>query len=181
MKSLCLVIFAISTAISLACRPAAAPVAVSNRPTSVNEVKVTKPWSETSWTKEDGTEQTFNDLKGKAVILDFWATYCGPCRDEIPHLNQLQAKYSGNLEVIGMHSGGDEDRPKIAEFRKEIPMDYRLAYPDDDMLDIVFHNDDRIPQTMVFDRNGRLVHKIVGFDKSIMNELDAAVRQAIAQ
>src|SRR6476659_5770026 len=98
MKSLCLVIFAISVAVSLACRPAAAPVAVSNRPASVNEVKVTKPWSETSWTKEDGTEQTFNDLKGKAVILDFWATYCGPCRDEIPHLNQLQAKYSGNLE-----------------------------------------------------------------------------------
>jgi thiol-disulfide isomerase/thioredoxin len=134
-----------------------------------------------SWTKEDGSDQTLKDLNGKAVILDFWATYCGPCREEIPHLNQLQAKYADRLEVIGMHSGGDEDRPKIPSFRKEIKIDYRLGFPDDEMLDLVFGSDTRIPQTMVFDRGGRLVKRIVGFDDSIKGDLDAAVKTAVSQ
>ena len=181
MKSLGTILLGILVVWSVGCRPAAAPVAVSNRPESVNDVRVPRPISELSWTKEDGTDESLKDLSGKAVILDFWATYCAPCRDEIPHLNQLQAKYSGRLEVIGMHSGGDEDRPKIPTFRKDIQIDYKLGFPNDDMLDSVFANDTRIPQTMVFDRQGRLVKKIVGFDDSIRKELDAAVETAVSQ
>jgi thiol-disulfide isomerase/thioredoxin len=181
MKSLCIISLLVSAILNFACRPAAAPVAVSNRPASINNVRITKPLQEMRWTKEDGSDQALKDLSGKAVILDFWATYCPPCRDEIPHLNQLQAKYSGRLEVIGLHSGGDEDRPKIPAFQKETRIDYGLAYPEDEMLDLVFENDTRIPQTMVFDREGKLVKKIVGFDDSIKKDLDAAVEIAVSR
>ena len=181
MKSLGSFLLTIAAVWSIGCRPAAAPVAVSNRPTSVNDVRVPRPISEIAWTKEDGTDESLKDLSGKAVILDFWATYCVPCRDEIPHLNEIQAKYADRLAVIGMHSGGDEDRPKIPAFRKDIQIDYKLGFPDDEMLDLVFANDTRIPQTMVFDRQGRLVKRIVGFDDSIKNELDAAVAAAVDQ
>src|SRR5215217_3332534 len=99
------------------CRPAAPPVSVGNKPVSVNGVPAsdaqsqpTKPVTEMGWTdRQDGNVQKVKDLKGKVVILDFWATYCRPCIEEIPHLMELQAKYgSDNLAVIGLHVGGDE-------------------------------------------------------------------------
>lgn len=181
MKSLWIISLLGLAALNFSCRPAAAPVAVSNRPASVNNVRITKPIQEMQWTTNDGTVRTLKDLSGKAVILDFWATYCPPCRDEIPHLNQLQAKYPDRLEVIGLHSGGDEDRPKIPGFQKETRIDYQLGYPEEEMLDLVFENDTRIPQTMVFDREGKLVKKIVGFGDSIKNDLDTAVETAVSR
>jgi thiol-disulfide isomerase/thioredoxin len=164
-----------------ACRRAAAPVAISNRPASINDVKITKPLDEMSWTDEHGTTKTVADLRGKAVILDFWATYCIPCKEEIPHLNQLKADFGDRLEVIGLHAGGEEDRPKIPEFRTQTGMEYTLAYPEDDLLSFVFANDSRIPQTLVIDPNGKMVKKIVGFDQTIKADLDKAVQLAVGE
>lgn len=164
----------------VSCHPAAAPVSISNRPASVNDVRVGKPLKEMSWTGMDGKESSLSDLEGKVVILDFWATYCDPCKDEIPHLNSLQAKYgSENLKIIGLNAGGSEDRPKIAHFRRQTAIDYDLAFPDDDLVTFVFAGDDSIPQTMVIDRKGRIVKKIVGFNDRIKQELDAAVQTAM--
>ncbi len=77
-------------AVASACRPAAPPVNISNRPASVNGVPIetfppTKPIEQMSWTIFDGETnedkglQRLKDLEGKVVILDFWATYCPPC------------------------------------------------------------------------------------------------------
>src|SRR3982750_3636100 len=93
---------------------AAKPVSVSNQPVSINDLPTTsgsqtpsKPLGEMSWTQFngktniDGSGQKLKDLQGKAVILDFWATNCPPCVAEIPHLEQLQAKYGkDNLVVV---------------------------------------------------------------------------------
>ena len=164
------------------CRPAAAPVSISNRPASVNDVKVFKPFGEMTWTDEQGKVQSINEYQGKPLVLDFWATYCIPCKEEIPHLNQLQAKYKGDgLVVVGLNAGGDEDVPRIQGFRNETPIDYRLAFPEDDLISFVFGNDSRIPQTIVIDRQGKVVKKIVGFNESIRKELDEAVEQAVRQ
>ena len=173
--------------VSSACRPAAAPVSVSNRPVSINDVPQTnvplpprKPIGEMSWTTADGITTTLATFKGKAVILDFWATFCPPCRAEIPHLNALQAKYgSENLHIVGLNVGGDDDKPLIAAFLKETKMDYPIAFPEDDLTRFVFADRDDIPQTLVIDRNGRIVKKIVGFSPGIEAELDIAVEQAI--
>ncbi len=166
--------------VSMSCRPAAAPVSISNRPASINDRRTSVPIAEMTWTSSDGTRQRLGSLRGKVVILDFWATYCIPCREEIPHLNGLQAKYGADkLQVLGMHAGGEEDRPKIAEFQQQTAIEYPLAYPDDDLLQFIFANDDRIPQTAVFDKNGNMVRKIVGFDPEIKKQLDSAVESAI--
>lgn len=172
-----------------ACRPAAAPVAVGNKPISVNGVPAKdadaqplKPVGEMSWTGFEGNVQKVKDLNGKVVILDFWATYCKPCIEEIPHLMELQARYGpDNLVVIGLHVGGEEDRPKVPEFVERLKITYPLAYPEDSLTAYIFGQQTAIPQTAIFDRNGKMVKKITGFDATIKAELDTAVASAIAK
>jgi thiol-disulfide isomerase/thioredoxin len=171
---------------STACNPAPPPVAVSNRAVSVNGVRQpggpTKPVPELSWTQMDGSQQRIADHKDKVLILDFWATYCPPCRDEIPHLNSLQAKYGQDkLVIVGLNVGGDDDRPKIPSFIRELKVSYPVAFPEDDLLSYVSGDDDRIPQTAVFDKQGNLVEKFVGFDPTVKSQLDRAVEAAISQ
>lgn len=168
------------------CRPAAAPVAVGNKPVSVNDVPLrdaqarpTKPVHEMSWTAFDGTVQKLKDLKGKAVVLDFWATYCPPCIEEIPHLKELQARYGAELQVIGLHVGGAEDKPKVPEFVERLKIDYPLATPEDALTQYIFGTETAIPQTAIFDREGRMIKKIVGFNAQIKIELDQTVEQAV--
>lgn len=173
--------------ISIGCRPAAAPVSVGNRPVSINDrpttnlpMAPTKPLSEMSWTDSNDRVQKISDLKGKAVILDFWATYCAPCREAIPHLNSLVAKYGpDNLLVVGLNVGGQEDRLKIPQFLATTRIDYAIASPEDALSNFIFAERSEIPQTAVFNRNGEMIEKLIGFNPAIQKQLDAAVEKAV--
>jgi cytochrome c biogenesis protein CcmG/thiol:disulfide interchange protein DsbE len=168
------------------CQRAAAPIAVSNQPVSINDrpttdrPAATKPLGEMSWTDDEARVQKLADLKGKAVILDFWATFCPPCRKEIPHLNSLIAKYGKeNLHVVGLNVGGADDKPEIPKFIQTTRLDYPIAYPEDDLSRFIFADQDDIPQTAIFDRQGRMIAKIVGFGPEIQKKLDEAVEKAV--
>ncbi|HEX8247199.1 MAG TPA: TlpA disulfide reductase family protein [Pyrinomonadaceae bacterium] len=169
------------------CRPSAAPVSVSNQPISVNGVPQTnlpmpplKNVENLGWQTFDSRQVKLGEMKGKVTVLDFWATYCPPCLEEIPHLVSLQEKYGAqNFEVVGLHVGGDEDRPKVPEFVEKLKMNYTLATPEDDLTNALFGGNSAIPQTFVFGRDGKLIKKIVGFDKEKKAELDAAIEEAI--
>jgi thiol-disulfide isomerase/thioredoxin len=170
-----------------ACRPSAAPVAVSDRPVSVNGVRQTNlpmPPMEVveklGWETFDNKPVKLGEMKGKVAVLDFWATYCKPCLEEIPHLVSIQEKYKAQgLEVVGLHVGGEEDRPKVPEFVERLKMNYTLAVPEDDLTEALFGGNSAIPQTFVFGRDGKLIRKIVGFDQQKKAELDAAIEQAV--
>jgi thiol-disulfide isomerase/thioredoxin len=121
-------------------------------------------------------------LRGQVVVLDFWATYCPPCREEIPHLVRLQKQYGPKgFKVIGLNVGGEEDRPKIPDFVKLYGIQYQLADPDPETVRLFFGADDSIPQTFVFDRGGRLVRHFVGYDSAVASELEQAVTDALAE
>lgn len=180
--------FVLSAILLTGCRPSAAPVSVSNRPISVNDRPTTnlplppsKPLGQMSWAGADDRVEKLSDHAGKAVILDFWATYCEPCKREIPHLNSLVAKYGKeNLHIVGLNVGGDEDRVKIPAFVETTKIDYSIAFPENDLTQFIFATRSDIPQTVVFDRKGVMVKKIIGFSPAIQIELDAAVEEAIA-
>ena len=129
----------------------------------------------------DTAHKTFNaNYKGKVVILNVWATYCEPCKREIPHLNSLLAKYGADkLHIVGLNVGGEEDRPKIPAFIAATKVDYALAFPEDELSNMIFATQSEIPQTAIFDRQGRMVKKIVGFSPAIQRELDDAIEQAM--
>ncbi|HEX8116848.1 MAG TPA: TlpA disulfide reductase family protein [Pyrinomonadaceae bacterium] len=135
-----------------------------------------------AWTQADGRRVRLEDLRGQVVVLDFWATYCPPCREEIPHLVRLQKQHGPKgFKVIGLNVGGEEDRPKIPDFVKLYAIQYQLAAPDDDTVRLFLAQDDSIPQTFVLDRRGRLVRHFVGYDSEVAAELEAAVEQALSE
>ncbi|HJR09043.1 MAG TPA: TlpA disulfide reductase family protein [Pyrinomonadaceae bacterium] len=134
------------------------------------------------WTTLDGRRAKGADFEGKVLVLDFWATYCPPCRDEVPHLIALQRRYGAQgLHVVGLNVGGAEDRPKVPDFIEEFGIQYALGYPDDQMSELFFADNSAIPQTYVYDRRGRLVKRFVGFGDTMPAELERAVQAALEE
>lgn len=176
------------TVFQFACTPAAAPVSIGNKPVSVNGVRTNEAretaavaLGEMSWAGFEGGVTKLKDLQGKAVILDFWATNCPPCIEEIPHLLELKSIYGDDLIIVGLHVGDDEDRAQVPAFVEKLKITYPLADPDTALKDFIFQTNSAIPQTAVFDRSGAMVRKIVGFNPEIKAELDRAVERAVAQ
>ena len=179
-------LISISISLNLACTPAAAPVAIGNKPVSVNGVRTDEAregssvaLAEMSWAGFDGGVTKLKDLNGKAVVLDFWATNCPPCVEEIPHLLELKSRYGDDLAIVGLHVGDHEDRAKVPAFVEKLKITYPLAYPDTALTNFIFQSNSGIPQTAVFDRNGQMVRKIVGFNAQIKSDLDRAVERAV--
>ena len=132
------------------------------------------------WELADGKRSVFSEYKGKVLILDFYATWCVPCRDSIPHLIGLQKKYDDQgVQVVGLNVGGPEDEQLVPAFAKQFGIQYPLARPDDDLVSLLFAGQDAIPQTFVFDRQGQLVQRFVGFGSDTGIYLDSAVETAL--
>jgi thiol-disulfide isomerase/thioredoxin len=162
------------------------PVAEDNANMTKRMPKTNKPMPPINvadnfgWTLPDSKRKKLSDYQGKVLILDFWATYCPPCVEGTPHLVRLQNQYGKDgLVVIGLNVGGDEDKPKIADFIKQFNVRYDIAFPDDKLVNLYMRDDDRIPQTIVLDRQGRIVEHYVGFNKEIGAKMEEAVRKAI--
>lgn len=132
----------------------------------------------------DGRTIKLSDYRGKVLVMDFWATWCGPCRQETPQLARL-ARENGarGLEVIGLHID-DRGRSSPEEIRKFIDhygITYTVGLATDDMFtSYLGDEEDTIPQTLVFGRDGRLIKHFVGYSPSSGKELDEAVNQALA-
>jgi thiol-disulfide isomerase/thioredoxin len=132
------------------------------------------------WTQLDNRRMQLSDYTGQVVVLDFWATYCPPCLAETPHLVELQKRYgTQGVRVIGLNVGGPDDRPKVPAYVEQFKVQYTLGYPDPATVDLYLANDDTIPQTLVFDRKGKLVKHFVGFDAEVSAELDRTVQNAV--
>lgn len=132
------------------------------------------------WELSDGKRSLFSDYKGKVLILDFYATWCAPCRDSIPHLIGLQKKFEEQgLQVVGLNVGGPDDEQEVPAFAKQFGIQYPLAKPDGDLVSFLLADHDAIPQTFVFDRQGQLVQRFVGFGLETGKYLDSAVETAL--
>lgn len=132
------------------------------------------------WTLLDGRQTRLRDYRGQIVVLDFYATWCPPCRDEVPHLASLQTRFGGEgLQVIGLNVGGEEDRPKIPGFVKELGINYQLATPTPAAVDLFMGGDTGIPQTLIFNRNGELLRHFAGYDATTRRELETTIADAV--
>ncbi len=135
---------------------------------------------EVGWTMLDGRRAKLADYRGQVVVLDLYATYCPPCLKEIPHLVTIQRQYgSQGVNVIGLNAGGPEDQLKVPQFVEQLGIQYQLGNPDDELVEMLSADDDAIPKTFVFDRQGRLVRRFTGFDEEVKAGIDSAVQSAL--
>ena len=132
------------------------------------------------WTLDNKQRATLADYKGKVVVLDFYATWCEPCRAETPRLVQLQKQYQQQgLQVVGLNVGGADDRDEVPAYAKEFGIQYPLGFPDDEFADSFLGDNQNIPQAFVFDRNGKLVKRFVGYSDSSGAELERVVKASL--
>jgi thiol-disulfide isomerase/thioredoxin len=100
------------------------------------------------------------DWKGKVVILNFWATWCPPCREEIPELVQLQAKYKDKLLIVG--ASEDDDGPqKVQQFAQRYGMNYPIVMATRELIDN-YGGVPALPTSFVIDPQGRVMMKHTG-------------------
>jgi len=132
----------------------------------------------------DGRSIKLSDYRGKVLVMDFWATWCPPCRQETPQLARLaRENRDRGLEVIGMHidDRGRSTPEAIRKFIDHYGITYTVGLATDEMFESYLGTeDDTIPQTLVFGRDGRLIKHLIGYSQSDGKELDEAVNQALA-
>ena len=162
----------------LAGRSPQAPAEPSPLPLGTNQQA---EQTETGWTTLDNRRAKPSDFHGQVLVLDFYATWCPPCRQEVPHLVALQNRFGPEgLRIVGLNVGGEDDRDKVPEFVKEFGIQYKLGFPDDEMAELFLSDDDSIPQTYVFDRQGRLIKRFIGYDERMDAALERTVQRALA-
>jgi len=115
----------------------------------------------------DGREIALSDFRGKILIVDFWATWCPPCREEIPLLVELKNAHGDRgLEVLGLTiEDPEQDAEQVRQFVREFNVNYTIGFAPDGMFEaFVGPGEHPIPQTFLFDREGRLREHLVGYD-----------------
>jgi thiol-disulfide isomerase/thioredoxin len=117
----------------------------------------------------ESVQQSLEAYRGKVVILDFWATWCGPCRMEIPDFIALQSKYRDRgLEIVGVSidpispRGNPGGAPAVAPFMKNNGINYTILMVNSPNALRGYDVSQGIPTTYVLDRNGRVVKTYVG-------------------
>jgi thiol-disulfide isomerase/thioredoxin len=116
----------------------------------------------------DGREVSSASWRGKVIIINFWATWCGPCRAEIPDLVTLQEKYRDRLQVIGISE--DEAPPDVV---KRFAADHHVNYPvimTTPEIGKLFPGIGALPTSFIIDRESRVVQKHVGMLQAAMTE-----------
>jgi thiol-disulfide isomerase/thioredoxin len=113
----------------------------------------------------DGETFKLSDFGGKIVVVNLWATWCGPCRQEIPQIVALRKAYEGkDVEFIGLTFADDRgNTPEaVREFVAQQAITYRIAWADQKLYARLLAPGYQIPQTYIIDKQGRIRKKIVG-------------------
>lgn len=125
-----------------------------------------KPAAIFTLTSNTGKRISLNDYKGKPVLLNFWATWCTPCKVEMPWFEEFQKKYAAQgLQVVGINEDEDAKSPEIqAQIKKVLEntgVDYTILMSDQKVGD-AYGGLDVLPATFYIDRNGKIVAQAIG-------------------
>jgi thiol-disulfide isomerase/thioredoxin len=139
--------------------------------------------SEVDLTLKDlfGAEQRLSALKGRIIILNFWATYCVPCRKEMPDLSAIQNEYAAlGLQVVGAAADEAGDRAKVLQFVKETKINFPIWVGATAADMMRFGLGAALPGTVIIDRNGRVAKVISGIvnQAELKKHIDALLATA---
>ena len=158
--------------LSQGCNFASAPKAVSagTKPRASTIERSVEAVRGDSISRPQGQSFTLADFKGKVVVVDFWATFCAPCRQQTPELVELSRRHRDKgLEVVGLTIDEKKDEGLVLDFMKSTGMDYTVGYADDRFSRAFLRGTEDetgsppIPQLFIFAKDGKLVEHLVGY------------------
>jgi thiol-disulfide isomerase/thioredoxin len=124
----------------------------------------------------DGKTMRLSDFRGKAVLLNFWATWCSPCKIEMPWFVDLQKEYgSQGLQIVGV-AMDDASREDIAKFAKDMGVNYPILIGKEAVGD-EYGGVPALPESFLIARDGRIVDRIIGLRGKA--EIEDAVKKAL--
>jgi len=157
--------------------PASAASDAQKDPGAIRFVKNPEPVPEFTLRDLDGQPISPAHWRGKVILLNFWATWCGPCRAEIPDLIQLQAKYAGRLQIIGL-SVDEGPAEAVKRFAQTVRTNYPIAIASPE-LQAKFGGILALPTLFLLDTNGGVVQKHIGLRNPVLYETEVRALLAL--
>lgn len=130
----------------------------------------------------DGTTSKVADMKGKVLLLNMWATWCGPCRGEMPALVKMQdAHRDKGFEIIGLNTDDGDTKEMIDKFAAEMKLNYKLVWAPTEMQSALLKisNFGGIPQSFIVDRDGKLRGVFRGGGANEVKKMEELVAQIV--
>jgi cytochrome c biogenesis protein CcmG, thiol:disulfide interchange protein DsbE len=161
----------VATAVSLAsCESGTAQAACAGGDECLPDVK---------YIDTAGVAHTPQSLRGKVVVINFWATWCGPCKKEIPDLSKLYLKYKDKgVVMLGILTNDNPSEADLLNFQSDAVMEFPIVRQSSDIL-VSFNYPQALPTTFIYDRSGHRVGKPrVGAIKA--EDMDATLAQLTA-
>ena len=128
----------------------------------------------------DGSSITLAELRGKVVLLNFWATWCPPCREELSHVQQRIIDRFAGREFLFLPISRGEQRATVEAFRKQTGYTFPMGLDPDETIYRLYASN-FIPRNFLIDRTGRVAKVSVGYDEAEFAELVQAIEQTIQQ
>jgi thiol-disulfide isomerase/thioredoxin len=127
----------------------------------------------------DGREHRLSDYKGRVVVVNFWATWCDPCREEMPSLNRLKARL-GDAPLVILAVNLAEGEARVGEFVKKVPLDFPVLLDRDGSVSRAWRAR-LLPYTVVLDPEQRIRYTALGDLDWAAPEIEASLRKLLPQ
>jgi thiol-disulfide isomerase/thioredoxin len=132
----------------------------------------------------DGTPTKIADRKGKVLLLNMWATWCGPCRGEMPALVKMQDEHRDKgFEIIGLNTDDGDTKEMVEKFAGEMKLNYTLVWSPTEQQNALLKisNFNGIPQSFIIDRDGKLRGVFRGGGKAEVKKMEELVAQVVGE
>jgi thiol-disulfide isomerase/thioredoxin len=153
-------------------------VASAEAPKPKRNAGAKEPFDFTLRMAQDGSPYSLANQRGKIVVLNFWATWCGPCREMEPHFERVAAQFQGVADIVFLTADCDEDETLVPPYLQEVKPRTTAVFADG--LDILLsvHS---FPTIVILDRQGKIAYRAEGFNPDdVETELSNAVRHSLA-
>jgi glutathione peroxidase-family protein len=132
----------------------------------------------------NGTSIKLGNYSGKVLLINLWATWCGPCRMETPELVKLHKEFqSRGVEMVGLSTEDPVASARsVSEFVREFNVDYQIGWAQREVAQIMMQGRTSIPQSFIIARDGRVIRRFIGFNpETTPTQLKEALEQALKE